>query len=64
MLYPKIILTVFEAYIFLADFTQISKALILRRFNHGLCSICAEICVKSARKHKSVGIPTGGTTCG
>jgi hypothetical protein len=32
MLYPKIILPVFEAFNFLTDFTQISKAQILRRF--------------------------------
>jgi hypothetical protein len=41
MLYPKIILTVFEAFNFLADATQISKAQILHRCNHGLCKICA-----------------------
>jgi hypothetical protein len=41
MLYLKIILTVFEAFNFLADATQISKAQILRRCNHGLCKICA-----------------------
>jgi hypothetical protein len=64
MMYPKIILPVFEAFNFLADATQISKAQILRRLNHGLCSICAEISVKSARKLKSAGIPTGGTTGG
>jgi hypothetical protein len=40
MLYPKVILAVFEAFNFLADFTQISKTQILRRFNHGLCGIC------------------------
>jgi hypothetical protein len=63
MLYPKIILPVFEAFNFIADATQISKAQILRGFNHGLCRICAEICVKSARKHKSMGMPTGVATC-
>jgi hypothetical protein len=50
MLYPKIILAVFEAFNFLADFTRIYSQ-ILHRPRLNLRKICAfEICVKSARK--------------